>query len=158
MEAFLDWLLAWLLANVQISSPAITWVLGDPGVSAPTSLPLGYVPPLWDNVAPLSNGVDMDTFAVPILVVDDLAAYGAPIENTNAPGTFEQPGYRRLMQYGQAVREALRNGGAGITLEGVVATSGVPTLDYVWLTIDKKAYRAVRVALLVQQRRPRGAF
>lgn len=153
----MDYLLAWLFANVQISAPAITWILGDPGVSAPTALPMAYVPPLWDNVAPLSNGVDMDTFAVPILCIDDLSAYGQPIPNANAAGTLEQPGYRRLMQYGQAIREALRFGGASITFNGVVATSGIPTIDYVWLTIDKKTYRGVRVALLVQQRRLRGA-
>lgn len=153
MEAFLDLLLAFLFANVT-TTPTITWILGDPGVSAPFALPMGYVPPLWDQVKPHS-GVDMDVYAVPILVIDDLHAYGAPIPNVNAPGTFEQPGYRKLMQYGQTVRQTLRRGGQGITVGGVLATSSIPAINYVWVTIDNKPYRGVRVALEAQQRRAR---
>lgn len=152
MEAFLDALLRFLLANVSLT-PAIAWILGDPATSAPTSLPFGYAVPLWDSVKPLSAGVDMDTYVAPILVVDDMHAYGPPIANTNAAGAMEQPGYRKLMQYGQAVRQALRAMGPGITVGGLAATSQVPSISYVWLTIDNKAYRGVRLALQVQQRR-----
>lgn len=155
MEEFLDLLMAWLLAHA-VTTPAMTWILGDVGMSAPTALPMAYVAPLWDGVKPYSNGVDMDTYAVPILCVDDLHNYGAPVENQNAPGTFEQPGYRKLMEYGQAIRDALRFGGESITVDGFAATSTVPAINYVWVEIDKKPYRGVRVALLVQQRRLRG--
>lgn len=154
MEQFLDNLLAFLLANVS-TSPALTWILGDPGMSAPQSLPMGYVVPLFDTVTPLSAGVDMDTYAVPILIVDDLHNYGTPVQSSHAPGTWEQPGYRKLMEMGQAVRFALRDGGAAITQDGTVATSTVPAISYVWLKIDNKPYRGVRVALQVQQRRYR---
>lgn len=156
MEEFLDLLLAFLLANVT-TTPGITWILGDPGMSAPTSVPMGYVPPLFDTVAGLSTGVDMDTYGVPILVIDDFHNYSEPIANAHAPGTFEQPGYRKLMQFGQAVRGALRDGGAAITQGGYVATSSIPAISYVWLKIDNKPYRGVRIALQVQQRRARGA-
>lgn len=153
MEQFLDLLLAFLLANVS-TTPTISWILGDPGTSAPTSLPMGYVPPLWDQVKAYS-GIDMDTYAVPILVIDDLHAYGPPIPNANAPGTLEQPGYRNLMRYGQTVRQALRHGGQGITVGGVAATTAIPAINYVWVTIDNTPYRGVRVALEAQQRRAR---
>lgn len=155
MEEFLDNLLAFLLAKVT-TSPVITWILGDPGMSAPTALPMGYVPPLFDTVLPYSAGVDMDTYGVPIVIVDDLHNYGPPIPNVNVPDVFEQPGYRKLMQFGQATRFALRNGGAAITQGGYVATSQVPAISYVWLKIDNKPYRGVKVALEVQQRRLRG--
>lgn len=147
-------LLAFLLANVPMPS-TMAWILGDPGMSAPTSLPFGYVPPLFDTVKAYSAQTDMDTYGIPILIVDDLHNYGPPVANANAPGTFEQPGYRKLMQYGQAVRTALRAGGAAITVEGIAATSSVPAISYVWLEIDKKPYRGVRIALQVQQRRHR---
>lgn len=153
MEEFLDYLLGWLLVNV-VTTPALTWILGDPGVSAPTSLPMAYVPPLWNSIKALS-GIDMDTYAVPILIIDDLHNYGPPIENVNAPGTLEQPGYRKLMQFGQTTRDALRAQGPGITLGGVAATSAVPAIKFVWVNIDDKPYRGVQVALVVQQRRAR---
>jgi hypothetical protein len=153
MEAFLDALLAFLLANVN-ATPTISWILGDPGMSSPTALPFGYVVPLFDTVKPLS-GIDMDTYAIPILVVDDLHNYGDPVENVHALGTLEQPGYRKLLEYGQAVRTALRAGGAAITVDGIAATSAVPAISYVWATIDSTPYRGVRIALQVQQRRAR---
>lgn len=155
MEEFLDALLAFLVANV-VTTPAISWILGDPGMSAPTSLPFAYVPPLFNTVKPLSAGVDMDTYGVPILIVDDLHNYGPPVASTHAVGTLEQPGYRKLMQFGQATRDALRNGGAAITLNGIIATSTVPAITFVWAPIDNKPYRGVKVALTVQQRRARG--
>jgi hypothetical protein len=158
MEALLDILAAFLATNV-VTTPAITWIIGDPGQSAPTSLPFGYIVPLFDTVKGYTSGlhgVDMDTYMIPILVVDDLHNYGPPTANQNAPGTFEQPGYRKLMQYGQAVRGAHRgSAGAGIVLGGSVATSAVPAISYVWVTIDSKPYRGVRVALQFQQRRSR---
>lgn len=153
MEQFLDLLSAFLLAHVT-TSPAITWVIGDPGMAAPTSLPVGFLVPLWDHVEALS-GIDKDTYLAPILIVDDLHKYGDWVENANAPGTFEQPGYRTLMQMGQATRAALRAGGAGITINGVAATSVIPAINFVWVSIDSKPYRGVRLALQVQQRRAR---
>lgn len=154
MEAFLDSLLAYLVAQLAGSWPTTAaFILGDPGTSAPSSLPFVYVVPLWDAVKPLSAGVDMDTYVAPILIVDDMHAYGPPIANVNVAGALEQPGYRKLMQYGQDVRAALRAGGAGITVGGIAATSQVPSISYVWLKIDNKAYRGARVALQVQQRR-----
>lgn len=159
MEQFLDLLLAFLLTNVDTGSigagNAISWIIGDPGMGAPGTLPFGFVVPLWDSVQPMASGIDDDTYVVPILIVDDLHKYGPPIENVNAPGTLEQPGYRVLMQLGQAVRGALRAGGAGITVEGVVATSVVPAINFVWTKIDNKPYRGVRIAYQVQQRRAR---
>lgn len=158
MEQVLDLLAAFLAANVT-TTPDITWIIGDPGMSAPTSLPFGYIVPLWDSVKPLSgglHGVDMDTYAIPLLVVDDLHNYGAPVANANAAGTFEQPGYRKLMQFGQAIRAAHRGpSGAGIVLGGAVATSAIPAISYVWVKIDETPYRGVRVALQIQQRRSR---
>ena len=159
MEQVLDALASFLAQNVQ-TTPAITWILGDPGMSAPTSLPFGYIVPLWDSVKPLSgglHGVDMDTYAVPLLVVDDLHNYGPPTANANAPGTLEQPGYRKLMEFGQAIRAAHRGAtGQGIVLGGAIATSTIPAISYVWAKIDGKPYRGVRVALTLQQRRSRG--
>lgn len=160
MEAFLDSLIAFLAAEV-VTTPAITWILGDPGMASPTSLPMGYVVPLWDSVAPCSgglHGVDMDTYAIPILVIDDLHNYGSTATpNANAPGTLELPGYRKLMEFGQTVRNALRGpNGAGIVLGGVIATSQVPAISYVWLKIDSKPYRGVRIAYQAMQRRSRG--
>jgi hypothetical protein len=157
MSQFLLYLLGWLLANVNTGSqPAITWILGDPGASAPDNLPIAYVVPLFDTVAPYSNGVDMDTYAIPILVIDDLAAYGAPIANPDAEGTLVQPGWLNLMQYAETIRDTLRDNGASITFNGVAATSTIPAINYVWVTIDNQPYRGARVALQVQQRRFRG--
>ena len=158
MEQMLDILAAFLAANVQ-TSPAISWIIGDPGQSSPTSLPFGYIVPLFDTVRGYSSGlhgVDMDTYGIPLLIVDDLHNYGAPVANANAAGTLEQPGYRKLMQFGQAVRSAHRgSAGAGIVLGGAVATSKVVAITYHFLTIDAKPYRGVRVALEIQQRRSR---
>lgn len=159
MEQVLDLLAAFLAANV-VTTPSIQWVIGDPGMSSPTSLPFGYIIPLWDTVKPLSgglHGVDMDTYAIPLLVVDDLHNYGPPVPNQNAPGTDEQPGYRKLIQFGQTIRAAHRGpSGAGIVLGGAIATSNVAGISYVWVKIDSKPYRGVRVALTLQQRRSRG--
>lgn len=155
MEAYLDALLQFLVTNLLPSLPTTTGlILGDPGTSAPNSLPFIYVVPLFDSVKPYS-GIDMDTYVIPILLVDDLNAYGAPIPNVNVPGAFEQPGYRKLMEWGQLVRQVLRASGPGITLEGIAATSQIPALSYVWASIDNKSYRGVRTALQVQQRRAR---
>lgn len=156
MLTFLNYLLSWLLENVS-TSPTITWVLGDPGASQPEALPMGYVVPLFDTVKPLSAGVDTDTYAIPILIVDDVAAYGPAVPNDQAPGTNVQPGYIKLMQYGETIRDALRAGGAAITFNGVAATSNVPAINYVWIQIDGKPYRGARIALQVQQRRARSA-
>lgn len=123
-------------------------------MGAPPALPYAYLVPLWDNVQPLS-GIDKDTYVVPLLIVDDLHRYGPPIPNVNVPGAFEQPGYRVLMQYGQAVRSALRAGGAAITQGGIAATSQVPAITFVWVRIDNKPYRGVRLSYVVQQRRNR---
>lgn len=161
MESFIDSLAAFLLANITWSAigegnaPQI--MIGDPGMSAPTGFPMIYLVPLWDNVTPYS-GIDKDAYVVPILIIDDLHKYGPPIANANAAGTYEQPGYRYLMQYGQAVRAALRAGGAGITQEGIAATSNVPAITYVWLRVDNKVYRGVRLSFVVQQRRGRGGL
>ena len=158
MEAFLDALLAFLVTHVGPLLPsAAGFILGDPSTSAPTTLPFVYVVPLFDTVKPYSSGVDMDTYIAPILIVDDLQAFGPPITHANVPGAFEQPGYRKLMQYGQAVRQELRAGGAGITIGGIAATTTIPSLSYAWMKIDEKPYRAVRIALQVQQRRVRAA-
>lgn len=157
MEAFLDSLLAFLVANVS-TTPSITWILGDPSTSIPTSLPFGYVIPLWDNVKPYASMTDMDTYAVPILIVDDVHNYAPPITNVNVAGALEAPGYRKLMQYGQTVRDALRGGGAGVTVEGIAATSAVSSIRYVWPQIDKKFYRGVQLAFVVQQRRRMGTL
>lgn len=154
MLAFIDYLIQWLMDNVT-TTQNLTWIFGDPGASELMNLPAGYVVPLFDTIEPLSNQVDTDTYAIPILVVDDVAAYGPPIANVNAPGAFEQPGYRNLMTYGEAIRDALRNGGASITFNGIVATSQVPAINYVFINIDGKNYRGVRVALQVIQRRHR---
>lgn len=153
MEEYLDALLAFLIANVS-TTPAISWILGDPGQSAPTSLPFGYIFASFDGVKALS-GIDMDTYMVPILVVDDLHAYGPPVPNINVEGAFEQPGYRHLLQYAQTVRAALRAGGLGITTGGIAATSIVPAIRYPWLRIDNKPYRGALIAFQVQQRRAR---
>lgn len=156
MEAFLDALMAFLVAHVAPQLPAAAGlILGDPGQSAPTSLPFLYLVPLFDAVKPYSTGVDMDTYVVPMLLVDDLNAYGPPIPHENVAGALEQPGYRKLMQYGQIVRDELRAGGSAITVNGIAATSTVPAISYVWVGIDNKQYRGVRIALQVQQRRNR---
>lgn len=112
--------------------------------------------PLFDQVKALS-GIDMDTYVVPMLLVDDLHAYGPPVTNQNVPGALEQPGYRKLMQYGQIIRNELRAGGAGITVGGIAATTQIPAISYVWVGIDNKQYRGVRIALQVSQRRARQA-
>lgn len=157
MEAFLDNLQAYLIANVQTSAigsgQPITWILGDPGQGAPNKHPFGFIIPHWDSVAAYASGVDKDTFIAGILVIDGLHKYGPAETNPNVEGGFEQPGYRVQMQYGQAVRKALRAGGAGVTLEGTLATSVVPTIRYVWPMIDKKPYRGAFLALQAQQRR-----
>lgn len=150
-------LLGWLLDNVDGMPGTFQWVFGDPGASAPQSLPIGFVAPLFDSVTPLSNGVDTDTYLIPILILDDLAAYGAPIDNPEAPGTLVQPGYLNLMDYAETVRDTLRAGGSSITFEGVAATSRVPAISYPWVVIDSKPYRGARIALQVRQRRFRGA-
>ncbi len=157
MEAFLDILAAFLCVRVA-TTPALTWILGDPGMSAPSTLPFGYIIPRLDKVLPRSGGlggVDMDTYTVPILVVDDLHRYGPPVQ-TPGQAYFEQPGYRKLLGYGQAVRGALRGpSGAGIVLGGAIATSAIPEISYVWAVIDDKPYRGVRLTVTAQQRRSR---
>jgi hypothetical protein len=160
VEDFLDALLQFLITYVAPKMPSATaFILGDPGTSAPTSLPFVYLVPLFDAVKPLSNGVDMDTYVVPMLVVDDMHQYGPPVQNANvsSPQALEQPGYRKLMQYGQTFRDELRAGGQAITQDGIAATSTVPAISYVWVKIDNKQYRGVRIALQVEQRRPRQA-
>lgn len=156
MEEFLDALMSFFITNVAPQMPADTgFILGDPTTSAPTSLPFVYIVPLFDAVTPYSVQLDMDTYVVPILCVDDLQAYGPPIPNVNVTSSqaFEQPGYRKLMQYGQIIRKELRAGGAAITMGGIVAASTVPAISYVWAEIDNKPYRGVRLAFQVQERR-----
>lgn len=158
MEQFLDALIAFLVAHVGPQLPGTTgFILGDPTTSAPTSLPFVYIVPLYDSVKPYAVATDEDTYVIPILLVDDLQAYGAPIPNINVAGAFEQPGYRKLMQWGQIIRAELRAGGAAITMGGISMTSVVPAISYVWAQIDNKPYRGVRIALQVQQRRAQQA-
>lgn len=146
------------MAHILPLMPSTTTViLGDPMTSAPTALPFIYIIPMFDGVKPLSAGVDMDTYIVPIIVVDDMNAYGAPVPNVNVAGALEQPGYRKILEYCQTVRQELRAGGTAITQGGVAATSTIPAISYAWMTIDNKPYRAGRLALQVQQRRARNA-
>lgn len=156
MEAFCDALVAFLLAHVVPQMPSTTQlILGDPMTSAPTALPFIYVVGLFDGVKPYSSGVDMDTYVIPIIVVDDLNAYAPAIPNANVTGALEQPGQRKLMQHAQLIRQELRAGGAGITVGGIAATSNIPSISYAWMRIDEKPYRAARIAFQVQQRRTR---
>lgn len=155
----MDTLQAFLIDNVDTSGigtgGAITWSIGDVGQTDPDVLPAGFLIPYFDTVDPLTNGLDKDTYVVPILVIDDLHQYGPTVSNPNVPGGFEQPGYRVLMQYGAAVRTVLRGGGAGITLEGEIATSVISAINYVWVKIGETPYRGARLAVQAQQRVPR---
>lgn len=152
----MQYLLGWLLENVDGMPGRLKWVLGDPGASKPQSLPIVFIAPLFDTVKPLSNGVDTDTYVIPILLLDDFADYGPPVENPDAAGTYVQPGYVTLMTYAESIRDALRYNGASITFNGTVATSQVPAISYPWVLIDSKPYRGARIALQVTQRRMRG--
>lgn len=158
MEAFLDALVQFMVTYVLPHLPGTAQiVLGDPMTSAPQQLPTVYVVPMFDAVKPYSNGVDMDTYIVPIIVLDDLNAYGAPIQNVNVAGAFEQPGQRKILEWCQTIRQELRAGGAAITVGGIVATSNVPSISYAWMKVDNKVYRAGRIAFQVSQRRARAA-
>jgi hypothetical protein len=155
-EAFMDTLQGFLITNVDTSEigngGAITWTLGDVGQTDPSTLPAGFLIPYFDTVTPYSNGLDMDTYATPIMVIEDLHKYGAPVANQNVEGGMEMPGYRVLMQYADAIRQAFRSGGTGITLEGNIATSLIAAVTYPWVTIGDKPYRGVRLAVQAQQR------
>jgi hypothetical protein len=157
-EAFIDILQAYLIANVDTSGigngGAITWTIGDVGQVTGDALPAGLLIPFFDSPEIYSAGVDMDTMVVPLLVVVDLHEYGPAIANANAAGGFEQPGYRVLLKYGEAIRAALRQGGKGITLGGDIATSMLPVMNFVWLEIGKTPYRGVRLVIQAQQRVP----
>jgi hypothetical protein len=123
--------------------------------SAPATLPAGYVIPMFDAVKPYSAGVDMDTYVVPIIILDDLNAYGPPVPNVNVAGAMEQPGYRKILEFCQTVRGELRAGGQAITQGGLAATSTIPAISYAWMTVNGTTYRAGRLAFQVQQRRSR---
>jgi hypothetical protein len=155
MEAFLD-----KLANYLATDPhgkgtaAVTWILGDTGTSELQTWPVGYITPFNDEIQPLTggvNGVDKDTYLVPLFIVDDLHRYGEPVQ-TQGQQYMEQPGYRSLLQYAQAVRAAVR---ANITLDGVIATSRVIEIRYVQLKLAERLLRAARVTIQAQQRRGR---
>ena len=130
---------------------------GRPDLERSDPASIAYVIGLFNTLKPLSAGVDMDTYIVPIVVLDDFSAYGPPVANVNVPDAFEQPGYRKLMQSAEAIRDELRAGGAGITLEGNIATSALPAISRVWLNIDNKTYQGMRIVVQAQQRRPRQA-
>ncbi len=158
MQAFIDALLAFLVQYIAPQMPSQTqFIFGDPMTSAISQLPTVFVVPMFDAVKPYSGGADMDTYIVPIIVLDDLNAYGPPVANVNVDGALEQPGQRALTQSCELIRDALRAGGAGITVKGVAATSTIPSISYAWLKIDNKVYRAGRIAFQVQQRRMRAA-
>lgn len=160
MESFLDALADYLVTDPHaVGTAAIAWILGDFGTSSPTELPFGYITPFLDQPNPRSgkpgtggtSGYDMDAYTVPLFVVDDLHKYGDP-QPVAGKGYSEQPGYRALLRYGQSVRAALRK---NITLDGLVATTGVAEIRFVPLVIDETVYRAARVTVTATQRRAR---
>lgn len=157
-EAFIDVLQSYLINEVDTTGigngGAITWTIGDTGQTTADTLPAGLLIPFFDNPEIYTAGSDMDTMVVPLLVVVDLHEYGPPVANANVSGGFEQPGYRVLLQYGEAMRKAFRQGGAGITLGGDIATSMLPVMNFVWVKIADKPYRAVRLVVQAKQRVP----
>lgn len=155
MEQVLDYL-ALFLDQFVGPSPGpgdVTWVLGDIGQGEPQALPIGYIAPLNDSPKGYSAGVDMDTYQVPMLVVFAKHIVAQPVQSQNTQ-TFEQPGYRNLLQLAQNIRGALRTP-MGITLGGLVATSSVVEIRYVLTQIDSKTYRAARITVEIKQRRAR---
>lgn len=158
-EQYIDNLQQFLITNLNTTAigngGAITWTIGDVGMADPSVLPAGFLIPYFDTVEPYSNGLDKDTYVVPLLVVEDLHKYGPAVPNVNVSGGFEQPGHRVLTQYGDAIRTILRAGGAGITLGGQVSTSVVSGIRHVWVRIAEKPYRGVRLVVQATQRVPR---
>lgn len=158
-EAFIDAVQQFLITNLDTSTigtgAQVTWTIGDVGMVRPETLPCGLLVPHFDTQEPYSAGIDKDTYLVPILIVSDLHEYAEPVANNNVAGGFEQPGYRTLMQYAQAVRQVLRDGGRGITLNGLIATSVLPATNFVWVQVGQKPYRAARLAFQATQRVPR---
>jgi hypothetical protein len=155
MEQFLDKLAKYLADDPHSAGTAIvTWILGDFGMSSPTALPFGYITPFNDTVKARTggpHGVDDDTYTIPMFVVDDMQHFGDPTQ-VAGQSYFEQPGYRKLLQYAQNVRAALR---ANITLDGLIATSAVLEQRFLPVVIDDKPWRAVRITVQAQQRRQR---
>lgn len=155
MESYLDALIDYLSGYSGLG--AIIFVLGDLGLGSPSGvgLPIAYVTPFGDTPKSRTggvHGVDMDAYTVPILVIDDLHKYGDPTQVAGR-AYFEQPGYRKLLQYAQTIRAALR---ADITLGGLVATQSITEIRYVRVvTGDNQIYRGVRVTVSAQQRRAR---
>lgn len=158
MEAFLD-ALAKILSTNALSS-VVTWILGDVGMAAPPQLPFGYIAPLNDAVSPYTGGpqgVDMDTYTIPLLIVQDVHDYqAAPIPGAPPGGGTvqyqEQPQYRALLELVQNIRTVLR---ANITMQGSVATCTVTEIRYLLVDIDDKPYRACRITIRAQHRRGR---
>ncbi len=176
-EEYLD-VLAYTLATSPGTS-GVQWILGDVGMGSPTRLPFAYISlfneqTLWMTAQGGTGGLatggmrGLDDWQMPTVITICAQAHdyitpivasppaGSPVSAAalgTTPPFMEQPGWRLALQLAEAVKAVLRT---NITMSGEIATSRVTESRPLLQTIDGKPYRAQRLTLVAQQRRPRG--
>lgn len=176
-EEYLD-----VLAYTFATSPGtsgVQWILGDVGMGSPTRLPFGYIALFNESVrwmtaqggsgglaAGGNRGLDDWDLTTIITVAFQAHDYisptqavppaGSPVSTAalgSVPPFLEQPGWRLALQLAEQVKIVLRT---NITVSGEVATTRLTESRYLLQVIAGKTYRALRLTLAAQQRRPRG--
>lgn len=171
-EEALDFLAYYLQTHALTKE--VTWIIGDVGMGAPLQTPFAYIAPRndkiqWESAGGQSGGLptgqrglDMHTMTVPITVAVQEHEYlkpvtasppaESPLSKLGVLPFFEQPGYRAAMEIQENIVQALRE---EITLGGEVASTTIVETTYVLQQFEGKPYRALRMTLLIQQRRRR---
>jgi hypothetical protein len=177
LEEFLD-ALAYLFATDPRTS-AITWILGDVGMGAPTTLPFGYISQQSEAVKWMTSdgrggsggglAAGLDDWLIPVIITVAFQQhqYVSPAPATPPSGSpftamalgtavpyLEQPGWRTSLQTNQRIKDVLRT---NIVVGGEVATTRITEARYILQVINSVAYRASRLTLSTQQRRVRGS-
>lgn len=185
MEEALD-VLAYILQTSSmttgtntVTTAQVEWIVGDVNMGQPGPLPFGYIQPfnesvIWETAQGGRGGLaaggnrGLDNWQMQILLTVIFAKHdyippkistppaGSPVSTAALgiqPPFFEQPSYRMTMQMVETIKAVLRT---NITIAGEVATTRVTESRYLLQNIEGALYRAARISLSVQQRRPRG--
>lgn len=176
-EEFLD-VLAYTLATNPATSN-VQWILGDVGMGKPTQLPFGYISLFNEDVLWMTanggtgglasggaTGQDDWRMQVSITIAFQGHQYIEPVQAVPPAGSpvsaaalggpppfMEQPQWRLSLQLAEAMKAVLRT---NITVSGEIATSRITESRYLLQVIGGNEFRAFRLTVQAQQRRPRG--
>lgn len=176
-EEYAD-VLAYNLAT-NAATAGVEWILGDVGMGKPARLPFGYITVFgeavrWSTMQGGTGGLatggnrGLDDWDLTVILTvafqsHDYFPPGTATPPANSPVLAvlngapvpyqEQPGWRLALQLNEQVKAALRS---NPTNSGIGAASRVTESRYLLQNIDGSPYRACRITLSAQQRRPRG--